>query len=326
MQDLVPVPTAQAFTQVFYKELLEHGLVDLASNVARSTVFSAGYHGAQIPVLFSRLADNRLLDMPTGDRAKTIPTEYFEPETVLIPAGRFTMGSYEPGIPEAETPEHQVKLHAYRIGKYPVTNKQYAEFVGSEGKNVPQEVVGWDGNNPPKDKPKHPVEGVTFHDAVAYCEWLSNEVTKRLGRKRTYRLPTEAEWEKAARGASGRIYPWGDEWPADRCHQDGEESAAVDDYGAQSVYGIYDLVGNVSEWTRTLWGQNPNTPAAEYKHPWKDDARNETTAGNHIRRVVKGGSYGDSPERLRCSARTNELPDKPGLKGNRHGFRVVLAL
>ena len=132
------------------------------------------------------------------------PLLSFEPETILIPAGSFIMGS---DTGEAiEKHQHTLILPAFKIGKYPVTNEQYAEYVQQTGAVVSAKA-GWVlakvGQAPPPDKLKHPVVGVSWDEAVAYCRWLSEQTG------RAYDLPTEAEWEKAARGPDDdRLYPW----------------------------------------------------------------------------------------------------------------------
>jgi formylglycine-generating enzyme required for sulfatase activity len=179
-----------------------------------------------------------------------VPRLPFEPETVLIPAGPFWMGSQPgPSIPEHETPRHQVVLPAYQVGRYPVTNHQYEEFIKQEGQQ--DAPAGWFLRQPPKDKLEHPVVGVSWYDNTrVYCDWLSRTTGRR------YCLPTEAEWEKAARGTDGRRYPWGDDWDAGCCQQGSASTAPVTAHpeGA-SIYGCCDLLGNVQEWTSHALGQ-----------------------------------------------------------------------
>ncbi len=253
--------------------------------------------------------------------ALELPLQSYEPETILIPAGPFLMGS-SPGenIPAEETPLHEVILPAYRIGRYPVTNAQYAAFVQAEkGQEVPKKT-GWFLREPPADKLDHPVVAVSWYDARAYCDWLS----VRTGR--LYRLPTEAEWEKAARGEDGRPYPWGKTWEPDRCNTAGDETTPVTTYPeGLSPYGCGDMAGNVQEWTSTLWGSDPNQNAFPY--PYRpSDGREDPTAEQRLHRVyrlVRGGSFRDEPARLRCYARSNSAPDS---RVRWRGFRVVLEL
>jgi hypothetical protein len=132
----------------------------------------------------------------------------FEPEIVLIPAGKFLMGTDPLDDEDASTDEQPLRrlyLPDYAIGKTPVTNAQYAAFVKAVDHELP---VHWKGKKLPRSKKDHPVVNVSWDDTMAYCKWLA-EATGR-----PYRLPSEAEWEKAARGTDGRIYPWGDTWDA----------------------------------------------------------------------------------------------------------------
>lgn len=282
MQDAVPVVSAQAFARTFYRELFRHGMVDLAVNRARSTLLTGEFPGSSIPVLFSRLPDNQLLAQMPDDAAPVIEAKRFEPETIYIPAGPFLMGSPAgPGIPDYETPEHEVILPAYRIGKSPVTNQQYAEFIHKTGRLVPREM-GWVGQKPPKEDLDQPVSGVTWYDALEYCQWLSEQTT------RSYSLPNEAQWEKAAR--------------------------------------CCDLASSMREWTCTLWGEKRRAPDPSFAYPWAEDGRNDLSANQLIRRVVRGGVAREDSRRLRCSARQGYAPDDPGAPGSRHGFRVVMAI
>lgn len=243
---------------------------------------------------------------------------HFEPLTLLIPAGPFRMGSDPaPHIEDAETPSFSVDLPDYRIGVAPVTNAEYAHFVAQTGRLV-NPGMGWAGQKPAAGSERLPVAGVTLADALAYCEWLRAETG------RPYTLPNEAEWEKAARGSDGQRFPWGDEWADGRCNQGGDVLAAVDAFPAQSVYGCFDLVGNVRQWTCTLWGSSFRAPDAAYAYPWQDDSRNDPAAGEHLRRVLRGAAHSDDIDDHRCAARHSAAPDRPGVPGKRHGFRVVL--
>ena len=243
----------------------------------------------------------------------------FEPEMIYIPAGEFWMGS-EAGedIPAYETPCSKIYLEAYWIGKYPVTHKEYEIFVQKTGRAVAPEA-GWDGPDAPPGRENHPVSGVTWTDAAAYCSWL------RAKTGRPYTLPSEAQWEKAARGPEGLLYPWGNEWDSNRCNYGRLGSTPVDAYPeGTTIYGCYDMVGNVREWTRTRWGTQE--PQPDYSPPWSDDARESMENSSYIMRVYRGGAAVDGLEQLRTTARNGYLSDKPGPRGKRHGFRVALKL
>jgi iron(II)-dependent oxidoreductase len=242
--------------------------------------------------------------------------EYFEPETVYIPEGPFWMGS-EPreGVPIHETPRHEVDLPAYCIGIYPVSNRQYEEFIIQTHTRV-MPVMGWDGQRVPRGLEQYPVSGVTWYEARKYCDWLSKAT------ERDYSLPNEAQWEKACRGGNDCTYPWGDDVDPARSNQGKSQMASVDAYPPQNEYEIFDLVGNVRQWTVTLWGEKPSTP--DFKYPWANDGRNNPNANSQIRRVVRGSSFTEDTQLLRCSARSGQFPENAGLLGTRHGFRVAM--
>jgi formylglycine-generating enzyme required for sulfatase activity len=319
MQEAVKVITAQAFARTFYRVLFEDGLADLAANLARAALLTGDLPGSSIPVLFSRLPDNRLLARLPEGAQPVIETRPFEPETVYIPPGPFPMGNQPgEGVPAHETPQEAVDLPAYRIGRFPVTNAQYAAFVRGTGCPVAPEL-GWEGLRPPKEKGDHPVAGVTWDEASAYCDWLSDETDRR------YRLPTESQWEKAARGTDGRTYPWGDEWQDGRCHHGGRATAPVDAHpGGASPYGCFDMVGNVREWTSTRWGKNLRAP--EFGNPWRDDEREDPTPDRYMLRVCRGGGSADPVQYLRCAARRGYFPGQRSTPGKRLGFRVVMLI
>jgi formylglycine-generating enzyme required for sulfatase activity len=235
------------------------------------------------------------------------PRQPFEPEMILIPAGEFLMGS-DPEIDqyavEYEQPQHTVYLPDYYIAKTPVTNAQYAVFVKETNHSQPDH---WKKGQPPRDKQGHPVVDVSWQDAVAYCYWL----TKKTGR--TYQLPTEAEWEKAARGTDGRIYPWGNQWDAKRCNtdesgKDGTTPVRAYPDGA-SPYGLLDIAGNVWEWCATKWKKSYPYDVTE------DEWTAEYLEGSGVR-VLRGGSWGYDLDFSRCACR--------GWRGRSYyGFRLV---
>ncbi|MEI2610482.1 MAG: SUMF1/EgtB/PvdO family nonheme iron enzyme [Candidatus Promineifilaceae bacterium] len=308
MQDLIPVVTAQAFARTFYEQLAGNGQVDVAANCARAHILTANLPGAAIPVLFSRLQDNQLLTA-VSERLR-LP---FEPEMIYIPAGTFLMGDNDVLL---TAPQSRVYLPAYRISRYPITNEQFYHFIHTAGRVASKELL-WNGNQPPLDQLRPPVIGVTWQEALAYCQWLSNQTGKQ------YELPGEAHWEKAARGEDGRLYPWGNSWDTDLCNNNLDVITAVDVFPAQSPYGCYDMVGNAREWTTTLWGDSPSKPNERYGYPWANDGRDNLSAPLTIRRIYRGGR-GDSPTVYRCSTRGAYLPQRVGPRQQRHGFRVIL--
>ncbi len=250
------------------------------------------------------------LDFLLGQKAA--PLLPYEPETVPVSAGSFWMGSDDY---EGEAPRHQVELPAYFIGKYPVTNWQYAEFIRQTKRPSPN-TPDWFLGQPVKARQDHPVVGVSWYDALDYCQWLS-EITGK-----TYRLPTEAEWEKAARGTDGRIYPWGNEWQEGMCNQGGTGVTAVTAYDAHlSLYGCTDMVGNVQQWTSTLWGSDRRQ--SDYPYPYRPDAREQLDADDaryRLRRIYRGSIFNDAFSQCRCSARGHDRPKSAPIT---RGFRLA---
>jgi formylglycine-generating enzyme required for sulfatase activity len=256
--------------------------------------------------------------------AVEIPPLPFEPDTILIPSGPFVMGSDDGEAYEG--PQHEVTLDSYCIGKYPVTHRQYAEFIKQVRKYHSPKRAGWERREPPPDRLDHPVVGVSWYEAQAYCQWLSEQTQ----RTRIYRLPSEAEWEKAARGLDGRLYPWGNDWTATYCNVGSEGTTPVikdtqedTPYYADGVspYGCGDMLGNVQEWAGSPWGSDPYEN--EFGYPFDPDDQREAIAATHyhVFRIHRGRSFRDEPHKVRCSNRGYASPDS---KVRWRGFRVVL--
>lgn len=273
--------------------------------------------------VINKYAQDGQLPEPEDLTTPEINRQPFEPETIFIPAGTFLMGRNSgDGIPDHETPQGEVYLPAYRIGVYPVTNKEFMEYIHDTKCEVDTEM-GWVGKNPPRGQDDYPVRGVTWIEALDYCCWLTAKT------RRTYCLPSEAQWEKAARSATGHLYPWGSGWEARRSNAGNADIAPVKGdkgYPAQNDLGLYDLVGNVLQWTTTLWGEKRLTPDPRFTYPWKDDERDNLRANKQIRRILRGSNYADPPESCTCTARRSYLPEDRGIPGRGHGFRVVLII
>lgn len=216
-----------------------------------------------------------------------IDLQPFEPETVDIPGGAFQMGCAPgDGIPDYEALRHEVNIPTFRIGLHLVTNEQYEYFVRSKEKVV-RPVMQWKGQSVPHDIRDSPVLGVTWDDAMQYCEWLSQST------RQNYSLPNEAQWEKACRGR----------------------------------YPCAENMGRFMEWTCSLWGDKRVSPDARYLYPWKkDDGRNNLSANHQIRRVLRGFIGTDATGLRKCSAKYGRAVDDPGFGSSLHGFRVILTL
>ena len=200
-----------------------------------------------------------------------------------------------------EMPLRECDVPFFRIARTPVTNVQYEQFVDAMGYRVPRHWV--DGKIPP-GKEAHPVVHLSFEDAQAFCSWAG------------VRLPTEVEWEKAARGTTGRIYPWGDEPPTpERANygQHGEDTTSVMRHPAgASSYGCLNMAGNAWEWTSSLWpSEAAQTELA---------AGSTLNAGVRVQRILKGGYYTRGPQLIRAAYRYRALPTyRKGI----FGLRVV---
>jgi formylglycine-generating enzyme required for sulfatase activity len=243
----------------------------------------------------------------------------FEPEMILIPAGEFLMGSdpsVDKDVREDEQPQHTLHLPDYYLAKTPVTQAQYAAFVQATVHRVPYvdanwaKPYNWSESTPPRGKEDHPVVLVSWHDAVTYCRWLA-EVTGK-----PYRLPSEAEWEKGARGTDGRIYPWGSQWDVKWCNAFGSGkggTTSVEAYpqGA-SPYDLLDMAGNVWEWTRSIHNKG-------YPYVPGDGRENLRSRGA---RVLRGGSWDDDDRAARCANRGWGGTDA---READLGFRVVVS-
>lgn len=179
---------------------------------------------------------------------------------VLIPEGEFIIGSKSSKDRLAqpdEFPQHRLRITDFYIMRYPVTNAQYRLFVEATEHRLP---LYWPKGQYPAAEADYPVVGVSFLDAAAFCRWAAEEMGLPV------RLPTEPEWEKAARGPDGRIYPWGNEWQPELCNN-GQKRVAdptpVDRFSPEgdSPYGVADLAGNAQEWCASLFGKYPYDPA-----------------------------------------------------------------
>jgi len=227
------------------------------------------------------------------------------PSVVIIPEGSFLMGS-ETG-PENEQPRHRVRLSAFGIGRFPVTNREYRVFLRQTQRSEPP---FW--RDPAFSEPDQPVVGVTWYDADAYCRWLSERTGK------AFRLPTEAEWERAARGGrEGALYPWGDQAPGEKgfagCNASGNGPAPVG-VNEPNGFGLYDMSEGVHEWCGDYYGYD------YYRHSPERDPPGPAS-GN--RRASRGGSWRHRIKFSRCAARSS-LP--PGLRYADYGLRVAMSL
>jgi formylglycine-generating enzyme required for sulfatase activity len=255
------------------------------------------------------------------------------PELARIPAGEFLMGAAD--ADEDERPVHSVYLSEFFIGRFAVTQDDYARFIEATGypppaiRSLPLIATGgrgrefeemaepyvWTDRRPAPGRGSHPVVLVRYEDATAYCSWLS----QTLGR--IVRLPTEAEWEKAARGGvDGLRYPWGQHCDSSRCNflvnastkrQRGTRPAGT---YPPNQYGLYDICGNTWEWVADWYGCDYYAIS---------QPRNPTGPEVGTMRIVRGGSWvNEDVKMIRCAYRHKVPPDTYAYS---IGFRIVCA-
>lgn len=297
--------------------------------------------GSDLPARERVLAGDLLAEL--GDpRQELLDVDHMH--FCLVPRGPFWMG--EEGIEDAPLHRNEALDYDYWIGKSPVTVAQFAQFIAGSG------------HKPRSDKSlqgiaNHPVARVGWHDAQAFCIWLTQRWRHRLPKGLNILLPSEAEWEKAARGGEHlphqnklaslghnfvvqddampinnsqprRIFPWGDIPSTEHANMDSIIGSASTPYcfpRGMSPYDCTDMAGNVWEWTRSLWGDSFSEPS--FKYPYDAiDGRESETANRSLYRVVRGGSWASVTGLARCAVRSRS---RPGESGNaNHGFRVVL--
>ncbi len=259
-----------------------------------------------------------------------VPEEWCE-----VPAGPFLMGSTDkdPDAKASERPQCTVDLPRFWIGKFPITYGQYRVFLEADDGYHDQrwwhEPTTLNYVRTPGQQrwtlDRRPAENVSWHDAMAFCRWLSHRVGQDV------RLPIEPEWEKAARGTDGRRFPWGDAYEPGRANV-GKDwlsqgldflgcTSDVGSYDQGNPYGIEDMCGNVWEWTTSLCSTNW---FAEQDYPYEpnDSRRHDIAAPPHLLRMVRGGSWYFNRVGARAASRSERHPT------NRHsdvGFRVVIS-
>ena len=291
-------------------------LIDLVRMVATPNQYSVS----------ERISVGKALSFVGDPRIRTL-----EPAMARVPAGAFTMGTAEAAVDELagepdaddgdekelhrtkrgavlmETPARTVELRPFAIGRYLVTNAEFRSFVLSGG--APSREY-WDGTDVDPWIRNQPVYGVSWDEAVGYCDWLANETG------RPYRLPTEEEWEKAARGSDGRHFPWGNAFDY-TCANVWEGGAAgptpVGVYpDGVSPCGALDMAGNVAEWTSSF--------LSTYSGSSGGDVVASQVADFGRYRVIRGGCWQDSKQEARSAVRGNPL----GPHAHAIGFRLAV--
>ena len=229
------------------------------------------------------------------------------PEMVVIPAGSFQMGCVS-GIDcfDSDKPVHEVKINSFAMSKYEVTFEEYDAFTNATGRRRAQDLNL-------HRSPRRPVIDVSWYDASAYAAWLSSQTEKR------YRLPTEAEWEYAARAGTTTKYSWGNDIDVNRANcygcasqWDRETTAPVGTFSANR-WGLHDMHGNVKEWVQDCWNENYEGAPTDGS-AWR--------SGDCYKRVLRGGSWYTRPWSIRSAARYDyDASEDNYIYGG--GFRIV---
>jgi formylglycine-generating enzyme required for sulfatase activity len=239
--------------------------------------------------------------MATQHRPTSCQPPYLEPDLVAISGGAFLMGS-ETGQ-ENERPVHPVWVDTFALASCQVTNAEYEFFLNDTGTRPPP---FW--TDPNFNQPQQPVVAVSWFDAARYCEWLSAVSAKG------YRLPSEAEWERAARGGfEGRLFPWGDEPPSSREGYSLRWQTGPEPVGRSlpNVFGLYEMCENVHEWSSD-WFQ------ADYYA--LSPERNPRGPATGIRKASRGGSWRHHIKIARCATRSSIPPEYQYAD---YGFRLA---
>lgn len=306
---VAPMPTAQRKIDDPHRELLLvlHAVLDRVNGVGHSALTVRSEHFEADDV-----------------RARHVPTTEHD-GMVWIPRGRFLMGSpeEESGPGTEEQPQAQVAVEGFWMDATLITNAQFREFVlaNPEWQKVRLDnaqahqgyLIDWEGANPPSGCEDHPVSSVSWFAARAYCAWVGK------------RLPTEAEWEYAARAGTTTPYWWGWDFDETRARANAVGTAPVRQVLHQNAWGLFDMLGNVWEWTSTEFRD----------YPYRDDDGRESEVGDSgpnaesethdasegaPQRVLRGGSWYCDPEDLRCAVRGS---GEPGDYPDGIGFRCV---
>ncbi len=333
-------------------QLLEIGLGSINKNARMRAITErvAGWLFACLPVHPSEGGPPAAQRAQAGDILAALGDPRFDPQRHNLPGDELLGMVYIPTDPDFKIGTRVVDRQrmekfggfkndeindtaspspVFYIARYPVTVGQFKDFVEASGTQISD-------NNALGDPVSRPVCRVSWHEALAYCNWLNDELSTSqafahselavLVRDNGWRftLPSEFEWERAARGDRvGAAFPWGEEPDPDQANTRETEIGTTSVVGCfpANDFGLYDMSGNIFEWTRSLWGKDFFKPDFTYPYDPEDSGREDLDARDEILRVVRGGSWGSQQAYARCTARDGGQPD---LRGDDLGFRLVL--
>lgn len=237
---------------------------------------------------------------------ETVPKTETSSKTAIENVVDVAGGEVALGGGDTKKPLERVIVKDFSIAETEVTNSQYAEFIKETGRPAPP---GWKESEFPKGTENFPVTNVTWQDAAAFCKWMEKKIGLPV------RLPTEAEWELAARGSNSFKYPWGNEWKKDAANskETGGKISAVKSFSLnRSPFGAFDMAGNVWEWTQDKVSKNEEVT---------DEAVKEALEKGQVLRVVKGGSAQTPAAQISAQARY-EIPENTKVPSV--GFRYIV--
>ena len=245
-----------------------------------------------------------------AEAQRLLSREQWEDLDSMVPvaAGPFVMGTDSERADPQDKPQHKVTLPAFYLDKYLVTNAQYARFVAATHRRPP---LNWKDGRIPQGELMNPVTMVTWNDAAAYAEWVGK------------RLPHEAELEKAGRGADGRRWPWGDKMDPSRLntYYNVGSSSSVRAYPqGKSIYGVFDLSGNVAEWTADDLLPYEGSKASQDLFAASSAQRAGQPSLSQYYKVLRGGSWKGDPFSTSLYHRDYALPNNAT---NFYGFRCA---
>lgn len=292
----------------------------------------ANYFHAADPEASVRAAAGSLLstiDETTTSAPRIVRRNYqsfdFMESLVKIPSGGFLMGSkpsQDADSLEEEQPLHEVHVDEFSISKLQIRVKDYIEYLretaGDRGAVIQAEVR----------VPDAPITKISWYEAISFCRWATVRAREAslIDETMEVRLPTEAEWEKSAKGPASFIYPWGNKFDETACNYRLSEPNEVVPVGSfsprgDSGYGISDMAGNAWDWTLSLWGKRFDRP--DYRYPYdQNDGRESVVAGGEFRRIIRGGGYYYHSYCMRTSTRNAAFPVFNHSGG---GFRIVVS-
>jgi formylglycine-generating enzyme required for sulfatase activity len=291
----------------------------LARDSAKAAAYAAGtdalakHRSDEAVALLSAVVT---LDPGNRDAGERL-AEALDSDMVHVPEGEFIMGCDCADVDER--PQRPVHLDAFEIDRYEVTNIQYQRLLRGSGRDGPRRWAGrylhldsdrspdWRGDEYPSGEAMYPAAGITWEEATEYCAWVGK------------RLPTEAEWEKAARGTDERAYPWGSTWDPDRANTLDQRLSYPAPVGAYasgaSPYGAMDMAGNVWEWASDLYDRR--------YYSWANDSNPSGPTSGTGERILRGGAWDSSPDQTRTSYRNATHFFGPNF---RVGFRCARSL